>query len=462
MSASITFMGAAQTVTGSKHLIETNGKRILVDCGLFQGGKQLRALNWKGLPIAATDIDAVILTHAHTDHIGYLPRLIKQGFRGPVYATRGTIGLCKISLPDSGRLQEEDADRHNRKGTSRHAPALPLYTEADAYDTLKKLVPVHFHQFQELPGGGTFQFIPAGHILGSAFAEIYFENGERILMSGDLGRYDRPLLVDPEPVDWAEYLVIESTYGDRLHSVEDTKARLEEMANWVFERGSALLVPSFAIGRTQEMLYYVNELRDEGRLPKMPIYVDSPMATATTLLYVDPSDDMDPDLKIDLREGNSPFSRDLVRFVRDRGASKALNDYRGPMIIIAGSGMLNGGRMLHHVLHRVSDPDTLLLFTGYQAGETVGRQFLEGADTVSIFGNPIDVRCRVEKLNSLSAHADQGEIMRWLGNFRTPPKKTFIVHGEYPVQQVLRDKIKQDLGWDAVEIPAMDESFELF
>jgi metallo-beta-lactamase family protein len=461
MSTSITFLGAAQTVTGSKHLIETDGKKILVDCGLFQGGKELRARNWHPLEVAPHEIDAVVLTHAHTDHIGYLPRLVKQGYRGPVYATRGTIGLCRISLPDSGRLQEEDAERHNRKGTSRHAPALPLYTEADAYEALKLLEPVHFHQFQELPGGATFRYLPAGHILGSAFAEIYRADGDRILMTGDLGRFDRPLLVDPEPVDWAETLVIESTYGDRFHGEEDINARLEEMLNWVADRGSCMLVPSFAIGRTQEMLFAINELREQGRMPNIPIFVDSPMATATTLLFVDPSDDMDPDLRVDLREGRSPFSPDLVRFVRDKGASKALNNNRGPMVIIAGSGMLNGGRVLHHLLHRAQDPDNLLLFTGYQATETLGRHILDGAATVSVLGQPVDVRCRVEKLNSLSAHADQAEMLRWLGNFRQAPKNTFLVHGEYPVQLALRDKIRQSLAWENVHIPAHGETYSL-
>lgn len=460
MSESITFHGAAQTVTGSRHLLETNGKKILVDCGLFQGPRDIRDRNWQPFPVDVHEIDAVILTHAHTDHIGFLPKLVQTGYRGPVYATAGTIGLCKISLPDSGRLQEEDARHHNRHQTSRHTPALPLYTESDAYEALKLLKQVHFHQFVELPGKAQFRFVPAGHILGSGYAEVYFENGQRILMGGDLGRYDRPLIVDPEPMDWAEYLVIESTYGDRLHGTGDAKETLAQILSRAANDRSVVICPSFAIGRTQEMLWYINELDKEGRLPDMPIYVDSPMANAATLLYHPDSEDLDKDVKIDMREGSSPFRQDLVRFVRDREMSKQLNDSPGPWMVIAGSGMCTGGRVLHHLKAHVQDPSTIVLFTGYQATGTLGRDMLDGEQYVRVLGAELEVRASMERLDMLSAHADYSEMMKWLGNFREAPKQTFIVHGEPPAQLALQQRIQSELGWNTV-IPAQGQRFFL-
>lgn len=460
MAPSIQFNGAAETVTGSQHVITVNGKRIMVDCGLFQGPRAIRERNWQPFAFEPHEIDAVVLTHAHTDHIGLLPRLIAKGYRGPVYATPGTIGLCKISLPDGGRLQEEEASYHNRHQTSRHNPAAPLYTEADAYAAIKHLVPVHFFQLHDLPGGAQFRFLPAGHILGSGFVELYFENGERILMGGDLGRYDTPILKDPYTCTHAEYLVIESTYGDRFHADENPQDVLREVIQYIHERQSCAVVPSFAIGRTQELLWHIHELEQRGEIPHVPIFVDSPMASATTLLYNAPSDDMDPDLKLDIQENNSPFRADMVRFIRDRNASKALNTNDGPLMIISGSGMANGGRVVHHLRQRLPHKENVVLFTGYQAAETRGRRILEGADTISIFGDEIPVRCRVAKLNSLSAHADQNEIMRWLGGFQEAPRKTFIVHGEPAAQAVLAERIQRELGWDYV-IPHHQQSFSL-
>lgn len=460
MAPSIQFNGAAETVTGSQHVITVNGKRIMVDCGLFQGPRAIRERNWQPFAFEPHEIDAVVLTHAHTDHIGLLPRLIAKGYRGPVYATPGTIGLCKISLPDGGRLQEEEASYHNRHQTSRHNPAAPLYTEADAYAAIKHLVPVHFFQLHDLPGGAQFRFLPAGHILGSGFVELYFENGERILMGGDLGRYDTPILKDPHTCTHAEYLVIESTYGDRFHADENPQDVLREVIQYIHERQSCAVVPSFAIGRTQELLWHIHELEQRGEIPHVPIFVDSPMASATTLLYNAPSEDMDPDLKIDIQENNSPFRADFVRFIRDRNASKALNTNDGPLMIISGSGMANGGRVVHHLRQRMPHKENVVLFTGYQAAETRGRRILEGADTISIFGDEIPVRCRVAKLNSLSAHADQNEIMRWLGGFQEAPRKTFIVHGEPTAQTVLAERIHRELGWDYV-IPHHQQSFSL-
>ena len=459
MSQSIGFYGAAETVTGSRHLLTIGDSKVLVDCGLFQGSRELKERNWHPFPIAPHDLDAVVITHAHMDHIGWLPRLVAQGYHGPIYATPATIGLSKISLPDSARIQEEDARRANKHGT-RHAPALPLYTEEEAYNSLKLFRPVHYHQMHELPGKAQFQYLPAGHILGSGMAEITFENGERILMSGDLGRYDTPIINDPTVVEYADYLVIESTYGDRLHPVEDSLAKLEAIFNDAMQNGSAVLIPSFAIGRTQELLYYCRKLQDAGRMPRIPIYIDSPMASSATKVYADCKEEHDLDMRISLEAGRSELEPGGVQFVRDRDQSKALNNHPGPVVIISGSGMANGGRIVHHLLHRLSDPSTVVLFTGYQAEGTLGRRLIEGADTVRIFHEEVHVRATIESMNALSAHADQGEIMKWLRGFKQPPKRTFIVHGEPPAQEALSAKIVAELGWD-VTIPAQGEQFAL-
>lgn len=460
MAQSITFHGAARTVTGSKHLIESNGKKILVDCGLFQGPHEISDRNWQPFGFTPSELDAVVLTHAHNDHIGMLPKLIKEGYRGPIYATPGTIGLCKISLPDSGRIQEEDANYHKRHSSSRHAEPLPLYTESDAYEVLKHFKPLHYFQFQELPGKINLQYMPAGHIIGAAFAELTFEDGQRLLMSGDIGHKNQPIIRDPYPVSYAEYLVLESTYGDRLHPKGDTKERLLEVMSNAVRNESVVLVPSFAIGRTQELLWFIHELFEEGILPKIPIYVDSPMANAATLLYQNVTEDHDEEMKVDMAEGRSPFSQDFVRFVRDRNMSKQLNDVRGPVMIIAGSGMITGGRIVHHLRHHLSNENTVVLFTGFQAEGTIGRMMLDGEPYIRLFGEEIPVRAQIERLESLSAHGDYGDILEWLGNFKAPPKKTFLVHGEPEAQASLRDKIVSQLGW-AVEIPNQGDQSSL-
>lgn len=456
MNGRITFHGAAETVTGSRHLIEANGKKILIDCGLFQGSREIAARNRMPFPVDPTTIDAVVLTHAHTDHIGFLPRLIREGYRGPIYATSATAGLCKISLPDSGRLQEEEV-RHRRK----HGEVIePLYTEKDAYETLKLIQRKSYDDFHKLPGGMQWRYLPAGHILGSAFVELYFETGERINMSGDLGRYNTPIIKDPTTCDFAEYLVVESTYGDRIHMDESTDDRLADILRTAFEEGSCVLVPSFSIGRTQELLYLIHQLQDQGRCPRVPIFIDSPMAVSTTELYRTAYEEHDEDLVREHKIGHTPLQPDNVTFVRDREQSKELNSRRGPMMVIAGSGMANGGRIVHHLLHRLHDPSTIVLFTGYQAEGTMGRRLIEGAPLVRIMGREVEVAARVDKLNALSAHADQGEIMRWLGGFKTPPRKTFMVHGEPPAQATLKERIQRELGWEVI-IPRWHESFEI-
>ena len=448
MPRSIAFHGAARTVTGSRHLISAGGCKVLVDCGLFQGRREIKQKNWEPLPFKVDEIDAVVLTHAHTDHIGSLPRLVKQGYGGPVYATPATVSIAHVSLPDGGRIQEEDAKYHNRKKTSRHDPALPLFTEADAHAALKLLKPVRYNQPLELPGGTSVRFTPAGHILGAAIAEFTFEDGTVLVMSGDVGRYDRPIIKDPTPVHRADYLVVESTYGNRLHMDNEARPVLERLIKEAHKKKSVVLVPSFAIGRTQELLWDIHFLIEEGKIPRVPIYVDSPMATAATLLYATHKEDHDAEMKVQLSEGHTPLRPDLVQFVRDRNMSKALNKAKGPMLVIAGSGMISGGRIVHHLRNRLGDPDTVVLFTGYQAEGTRGRRMIDGADSIKIFGQEID---------SLSAHADYSELLRWLSDIKEPPKKVFLVHGEYSVQKTFRDKLHDKFGWD-VEIP--EQGFE--
>lgn len=460
MGVSLQFCGAARTVTGSKHLLRVDGKSILIDCGMFQGPRELRELNWQPLPFEPSELDAVVITHAHMDHIGYLPKLCKEGYKGKIYATKATMGLARVSLPDSGRLQEEEAEYRNRKGLTRHQPAKPLYNESDAYACLRQFEAVKFGESFSLPGGCTLRYHHAGHILGSAFAEIFLPNGERVLMGGDLGRYDTPIIKDPETMDFAEYLVVESTYGDRFHADENTADRLEEILNRAVENQSAVIVPSFAIGRTQELLYTINQLQHQNRIPRIPIFVDSPMATSASKLYLECRDEHDDDMRIALSEGDNPIEPDYCEYVRDREASKALNVRPGPMVIIAGSGMITGGRVVHHLIQRLGDPSTIVVFTGYQAEGTPGRQLLEGASHIRLLGREIAVQASIEKLNSLSAHADQGEIMRWLGGFKTPPKQTFLVHGEPRAQEGLAARIKADLGWN-LAIPEHNETFEL-
>jgi metallo-beta-lactamase family protein len=401
----------------------------------------------------------MVVTHAHLDHIGWIPRLVQKGFRGPIYATPATIALTRVSLLDSAHIQEEDAKHANKHGT-RHNPALPLYTMDDVPPCLRLMQSVHYEVDHSLPGGANFRFVPAGHILGSAMAKITLPNGELLLMSGDLGRYNTPIIRDPAVVTHADYLVIESTYGNRVHSHEDVIGKLETILNEAYENKSVVLVPSFSIGRTQELLYYVKKIQEAGKMPKMRVYVDSPMAISVTEMYRTCKEEMDDDMLISLKEGNSELEPDGVFYTRDSQDSRALNTQGGPMMIIAGSGMANGGRIVHHLLHHLSDPSTIVLFTGYQAEGTMGRRLLDGSPTVRILGQELNVRARIDRLNALSAHADQVEILKWLDGFEAPPKRTFIVHGEPDAQAALQDKIRTEKGWDTV-IPKQAQEFQL-
>jgi len=449
----LTSLGGAGTVTGSKHLLEHDGSRILVDCGLFQGQKELRLLNWQPLPIPAASIDAVVLTHAHLDHCGYLPRLIKDGFKGPIYATPATIDVAKLILRDSAFLQEKDAEFANRHGFSKHHPALPLYGRAEAERAIEALRPVAFHQSCSLPGGAELLFRRAGHILGAATAEVRVD-GRTIAFSGDLGRFDDAVMVDPETVTVADYLVVESTYGNRQHEKVDPAKALLEVIERTVRRGGTVVIPAFAVGRAQSLLYYIWKLKTAGEIDLVPIYIDSPMAiNATDLLHQH---------REDHRLAAEVCSEvcATATYVRDTDSSKALSANRMPKVIISASGMATGGRVLHHLKAFGGDPRNTILFSGFQAAGTRGRALIEGQRQVKIHGDWIDIKAQVDELSMLSAHADVNEIMRWLSGFRQPPARTFIVHGEPSGSKGLGERIEWDLGWKW-HIPAMGERIDL-
>ena len=443
----ITFLGAAQTVTGSRHLLHTaRGQHVLVDCGMFQGLKPLRERNWQGLGIAPADIDVVLLTHAHLDHVGWLPRLVAAGYRGRVFCTPGTRDLCSLVLPDAGRIQEEDARQANKHGYSKHTPAKPLFTEDDARRALTLLQPVGFGVPIPVVPGTTAEFIRAGHLLGSSFIRVTQDDDPRaIVFGGDLGRYGRPVLPDPSPVAEADFLLIESTYGNRVHGADDDGAALAEVVVSTYEKRGRLVIPSFAIGRVEELLYWLQRLEKEGRIPSMPTYVDSPMAAEALAFYSQRPDELDPDMRPVHR--GPMFDTRKLHVIKDTEESKALTRSQGPAIIISSSGMATGGRVLHHLKQLLPDARNTVLFVGYQAAGTRGRLLVDGATTVKIHGEVIPVAARVVRNDQMSAHADQQEILRWLRGFAAPPTRTFLVHGEPEAMKALAAVIDRELGW---------------
>ena len=453
---SITFLGAARTVTGSKHLLELDGHRVLFDCGLFQGLKELRERNWAALPVDPKSIDAVVLTHAHIDHSGWLPRLIGGGFSGPIHCTGGTADLCKLVLPDAAHLQEEDAKFANKRGFSKHSPALPLYTKEDAAEALSRLKVHPFSKKIAIGSGVEIEFINAGHLLGSSYVLVRRADGTggRILFGGDLGRYSRPILPDPSPGVECDVLLVESTYGDRLHPMEDGGALLGEIIKSTFARGGKVIIPAFAIGRVEELLYWLFKLEDQKRLAPVPIYVDSPMAIKGIEYYQARTDELDPGIEF--------IGRHLQRFTAVNSAqeSMALVQNDSPAIIIASSGMATGGRVVHHLFAGLPDPRNTVLFVGYQGQGTRGRQLIEGAHHVKMFGQQVPVKANIAKINGMSSHADAGEIIRWLRTFPRAPKITYLVHGEPVPQEALRARITKELGWP-VEIPAHGQKVDV-
>jgi metallo-beta-lactamase family protein len=446
----LTSLGGAGTVTGSKHLLESGGRRLLIDCGLFQGPRRLRELNWASLSVDPSTIECVILTHAHLDHSGYLPKLVKDGFDGPIYATPATVDVARLILLDSAHLQEKDAEFANRHGFSRHKPALPLYTTEDAERALGQFNPVEFHRPFDLEHGASLYFRRAGHILGAATVEVRL-GGETIVFSGDLGRYDDATMVDPEPVQHADYVVVESTYGNRLHAKADPETVLEDVIGRTVKRGGTVVIPSFAVGRAQSLLYHLSMLRKRGLLDLLPVFIDSPMAINATELLCAHLDDHRMSPKVCGEACN------IATYVRATEDSKALSASPVPKVIISASGMASGGRVLHHIKAFGRDPRNTILFSGFQAVGTLGRMLVEGSRNVKIHGDWIDIRAEIADLPMLSAHADADEIVRWLGGFESPPKKTFVVHGEPDAALALRDRIEGELGWNST-VPEMNES----
>ena len=442
---SLTFLGAAGTVTGSKYLIDTGDHRVLVDCGLFQGLKELRLRNWQPLSVAAGTIDAVILTHAHLDHCGYLPRLVAQGFKGRIFCTAGTRDLCTLVLPDSAHIQEEDARDANRYHYSKHQPALPLYTSADADRALMLLQPVGYDRPVPVVPGLEVEFINAGHLLGSAFAKVRLA-GKTLLFGGDLGRFGRPVLPDPSPVDSADVLLLESTYGDRVHPADDNGERLAGIVRTVADRGGKLIIPAFAIGRVEEVIYWLKTLEDQKRIPTLPVFVDSPMAARALQFYAQRADELDPDVRGERRRVTA-FATRRMTTVASAQQSKELVASRQSSIVIASSGMATGGRVLFHLQTTLSNPANAVLFVGFQAAGTRGRTLLDGAGSVRIKGRDVEVAATIEHLNSMSAHADSDEIFRWLSGFTTPPQMTYLVHGEPTALSALKGRIDREIGW---------------
>jgi len=463
--STISFWGAAGTVTGSRYLIETDRAKVLIDCGLFQGLRELRERNWQEPPFNAASVDAVIITHAHIDHTGYLPRFVNHGFRGPIYCSRGTADLLRILLPDAARLQEEEADYRNRHKVTRHLPALPLYTEQDARETLKLLQVVqNTGQAFQVVKGISAEFRIAGHILGSSHVLVHLDGDEAqkrsVLFSGDLGKYDQPIIRDPVAPPACDYLLIESTYGNRLHDVEEPKVALERIIRNAAQHNGAVLIPAFAVGRAQEILYLIRELEDEKRIPVLPVCLDSPMASAATKAYAARTEEHDEEYDDALKHTPTPLATHSMMACNTREDSKRLNDAKGARVIIAASGMMNGGRVLHHALRLLPDENATVVFVGYQAAGTLGRRVSDGEKSVKVFGQWIDVRCHVEKIGGFSAHADWKEAIRWLEGMPSAPKRVFVTHGEPDAAQAMAGHIRDRFGW-TVEVPQYGEKFEL-
>jgi metallo-beta-lactamase family protein len=449
VAASLQFLGAAGGVTGSKYLFSYGDDQVLIDCGLFQGLKELRQRNWAALPIDPARLRAVILTHAHIDHSGYLPRLVSKGYKGPVYATPGTCDLLGVMLPDAAHLQEEEARYARQKGYSRHSPALPLYTVEDAEQSLTLLRPVRVGQTIEVIKGVSLDFGRVGHILGAGSARLSFEvNGQRktFMDSGDLGRYDRPILKNPDPAGSADWLLLESTYGDRLHE-KNSEIELRDLIKETVAQRSCLIIPAFAIGRTQDLIYTIRKMEDDGEIPAIPVHVDSPMGLEATEIYCRHTEEHDFEMQQLRSKDNCPISSHKMVVHKTPEQSKSINQFKGPMVIISASGMATGGRVLHHLKHRLPNLDTTVLFAGYQAEGTRGRSLQDGAKEIKLLGELVPVRAKIKVFDGFSAHADQGEILRWLGTFKKAPQMTYIVHGEPTAAAALADVIRAQLKW---------------
>ncbi|MCB1563208.1 MAG: MBL fold metallo-hydrolase [Alphaproteobacteria bacterium] len=450
----LTFLGATGTVTGSKYLLEDDNRKILIDCGLFQGLKELRLRNWEKLPFNPASIDAVLLTHAHIDHSGYLPLLVKNGFDGPIYCSSATADLCDILLPDSAHIHEEDALRANRYGYSKHKPALPLYTQNDAYNALEKFKPISFAQEYPLGDILSFSLSRAGHIPGAACIRV--SDGQTdIVFSGDLGRPHDPLMKEPAQIQSADYLVLESTYGDRLHATEDPLEQLEAIITRTAARGGTVVIPAFAVGRAQSLMYYIHRLKTENRIPDLPVYLDSPMAISATKLLEEHNEEH----RLSKQECAAICGSVIYTPTVEQSKSIYTRNNGLPSIIISASGMATGGRVLHHLKHFIGDPRNTILLAGFQAAGTRGARLEHGETEIKIHGDLFEVRAEIDMLSNMSAHADYREILNWLGHFREAPRRTFLTHGEPEAASSMKFKIEKHLGW-AVEIPEYKQTVE--
>lgn len=478
--AYIQFLGAAGTVTGSKHLLNVSGDRtgksgtqILVDCGLFQGKKEWRERNWQDVPISANEIECLILTHAHLDHCGWIPRLVKQGFRGPIYATPSTIDLCSIILPDSGHLQEEDAAFHNKFKTSKHDPALPLYTMEEAQDCMQYFKPVEFGVVKQISPDVSFRFVHAAHILGSSMAELTVSPAgggarpTRLLFTGDIGRVHdhdiapgKVVYSGPQSGETADVLVMESTYGNRNHPKSDPRPELASIIRKTVERGGSIVVPAFAVERTQKFVFMLKELMESGQCPRVPVYCDSPMAIKAVEIFLKHMEEYSDATKELIKKFGSPLHWQGFNFAQTAAESKKINASRFPCVIISSSGMVTGGRIQHHLIQRLPDPRNTVLFIGFQAPGTRGFTIKSGAPEVKIFGQMIPIRAQVAALEQFSDHADTPELLEWLHTFSNKPDTTYLVHGEPEASNLLRDAMAKDLGWN-VQIAQWMEKVEI-
>jgi metallo-beta-lactamase family protein len=478
--AYIQFLGAAGTVTGSKHLLNVsgdgtgkNGTQVLVDCGMFQGKKEWRERNWQDVPLAAHEIECVILTHAHLDHCGWIPRLVKQGFRGVIYATPATIDLCSIILPDSGHLQEEDAAFHNKFKTSKHHPALPLYTLEEAQASLQYFKPIGFGQVKQISPELSFRFVHAAHILGSSMAEVTINPaGEgarptRLLFTGDIGRVHdqhiapgKVVYSGPQAGEMADVLVMESTYGNRRHPKNDPRPELAELIRKTVERGGSVVVPAFAVERTQKFVFMLKELMELGQCPRVPVYCDSPMAIKAVEIFLKHTEEYSDATKQLISRYGSPVEWKGFSFAQTAEESKKINESHFPCIIISSSGMVTGGRIQHHLIQRLPDPRNTVIFIGFQAPGTRGFTIKSGAAEVKMFGQMIPIRAQVAALEQFSDHADTPELLEWLHTFTSKPATTYLVHGEPDASSQLRGAVTKELGWD-VQIAQWMEKAEV-
>jgi metallo-beta-lactamase family protein len=488
--AYLQFLGAAGTVTGSKHLINTSdssegrqGFQFLIDCGLFQGKKEWRSRNWQETPVPAKEIDAVVLTHAHLDHSGWIPRLVREGFQGPIYATPPTIDLCSVMLPDSGHLQEEEAHFHNKKGTSKHRPAMPLYTLQEAEDCLRLFKPVQFGETKQLGAEFSFRFVHAGHILGSCMVELFSQQngkGHKYLFSGDVGRVPLPcsniptraaatddaetpgrvVHAGPDPGEDPELLVLESTYGNRIHPHTDVRPELAKLINDTVHRGGSVVVPAFAVERTQKFLFIVKALMESGQIPRIPVFVDSPMAIKAVEIFLKYADEFNDEARRLVKQFGSPLEWQGFHLAPKQEDSRKINQVQYPCIIVSSSGMVTGGRVLHHLAQRLPDPRNQVIFIGFQAPGTRGETIKSQARSVRIFSDEVPIRAYVAALEQFSDHADTEELLCWLQTFKKPPQKTFLVHGEPEAASLLQQTISSKLGWN-VNVAQLMEKVDL-